>query len=65
MLKLMHTKVVSRWSDKSLNVLLKILKDSHPEGVAIPTFVYDVKKKLRELTVGYECMHDVSNICMF
>lgn len=62
-LKLMHVKVLGRWSNKSFNILLKMLKDSHPEGATIPESHYEAKKMLRELGLGYESIHACKNDC--
>ena len=38
LVKLMIVKVLSRWSNKSFNMLLQILKTAFPEGANIPRF---------------------------
>ncbi|XP_021804336.1 uncharacterized protein LOC110748694, partial [Prunus avium] len=56
-IRLMHIKVLGRWSNKHFNMLLQFLKCSHPKGAIIPTSLYDAKKMLREVGLGYESIH--------
>lgn len=53
-LKLMHIKVLGCWSNKHFNMLLKMLKLSHPQGAHTSSLHYEAKKILRELGLGYE-----------
>ena len=57
LVKLMHVKVLNRWSNKSFDMLLQILKKAFPEGANIPASYYDAKKMLRDLGLGYETIH--------
>ena len=56
-MKLMHVKVLSRWSNKSFDMLLQILKKAFLEGANIPASYYDAKKLLWDLGLGYETIH--------
>ena len=59
--KLMHVKVLNRWSNKSFDMLLQILKKAFPEGANIPASYYDAKKMLRDLGLGYEMTDPLPN----
>ena len=56
LVKSMHVKVLSRWSNKSFD-MLQILKKAFLEGANIPASYYDAKKMLRDLGLGYETIH--------
>jgi hypothetical protein len=54
---IMHAKVMFKWSNKSVDYLLKILKKLLPEcNERVPWTVYGAKKLLRDLGLGYECI---------
>ena len=59
--KLMHIKVLNRWSNKSFDMLLELLSDAFPEGNKIPRNHYEAKRMLRDLGLGYETIH----VCRF
>ena len=64
LLKLMHVKVLSRWSNKSFDMLLQILKKAFPKGANIPACYYDAKKMLRNLGLGNETIHVCKYDCV-
>ena len=43
--ELMHIKVLSRLSNKAINMILQLLKEAFPEGTILPSTTYDAKKK--------------------
>ncbi|KAA0041231.1 uncharacterized protein E6C27_scaffold128G002010 [Cucumis melo var. makuwa] len=61
LVKLMHIKVLNRWSDKSFDMLLELLNEAFPNGVKLPAFYYEANKRLRDLGLGYESIH----VCKF
>lgn len=61
--KLLHVKVMCRWSNKSFDMVLDILKDLLPEGAKIPLTHYDAKKMLKDLGLGYEAIHACKYDC--
>ncbi|TYJ99784.1 uncharacterized protein E5676_scaffold896G00240 [Cucumis melo var. makuwa] len=61
LVKLMHIKVLNRWSDKSFDMLLELLNEAFPNGVELPVSYYEAKKRLRDLGMGYETIH----VCKF
>ncbi|KAL5543065.1 hypothetical protein UlMin_010775 [Ulmus minor] len=60
--KLMHIKVLNKWSDKSFTMLLSLIKQVLPHQNRCPESYYECKKLLLELGLGYEnidvCPHD-------
>ncbi|CAN6541822.1 unnamed protein product [Malus baccata var. baccata] len=57
--ELMHIKCLSLMSNKHFDMLLNLLKRSHP--ASIPSTNNDAKKMLRELGLGYESIHACKN----
>ena len=56
--KMLHVKVLNKWSNKSFNMLLGILKDLLPvSDQVIPWTLYEAKKFLRALGLGYVSIH--------
>ncbi|CAN1289729.1 hypothetical protein LINPERPRIM_LOCUS20410 [Linum perenne] len=55
--KLLHLKVYNKWSNKSFDMLLKLLKDILPEGNLVPSSYYEEKKMLRSIGLGYTAIH--------
>ena len=54
LVKLIHIKVLNRWTNKSFDILLKLLKDAFSNDTKIPSSYYEAKKKLNDLGLGYE-----------
>ena len=54
LVKLMHLKVSNKWTNKSFDSLIKLLKYALPEGNRLPVSQYDAKKKMMKLGLGYE-----------
>ena len=61
--KLMHLKVLNKWTNKSFDMLLKLLKEAFPEGCKLPDSHYAAKKLLAKLGLGYESIHVCKNDC--
>ena len=47
--ELMHIKVLSRLSNKAINMILQLLKEAFPEGTILPSTTYDAKKNAKGL----------------
>ncbi|XP_042404102.1 uncharacterized protein LOC121993927 [Zingiber officinale] len=62
LVKLMHVKVLNKWSNKSFDMLLKLLKQAFPQAI-LPGSHYEAKRKLGELGLGYESIHVCENDC--
>ena len=50
----MHLEVMHKWTNKSFDELLKLLKDVLPKKNRLPKSHYDAKKKMSKLGVGYK-----------
>ena len=57
LVKLMHLKVLHKWTNRSFDALCDMLKASHPRGNKVPDSHYDAKRKLRAVGLGYESIH--------
>ncbi|KAL4021061.1 hypothetical protein IC575_019850 [Cucumis melo] len=64
LVKLMHIKVLNNWSNKSFDMLLKLLKDAFPVGTYIPKSFYEAKRKLCDLGLGYDSIHACKYDCV-
>lgn len=63
LVKLMHIKVLNRWTNKSFDMLLELLKDAFPADTKIPSSHYEARKKLNDLGLGYENIHVCKHDC--
>ena len=59
----MHIKVLNRWTNKSYNMLLELLKEAFSNSTRIPSSHYKAKKKMNELGLGYENIHVCKHDC--
>jgi hypothetical protein len=57
-------KASNRWSDGSLNDLLKLLKDMLPQGNAVPEIIYEAKQLICLLGLEVEKIHACKNDCI-
>ena len=57
LVKLMHLKVSNKWTNKSFDLLIKLLKVELPKGNRLPVSHYDAKKKMMKLGLGYKLIH--------
>lgn len=64
LVKLMHVKVMNKWSNKSFDMLLKLLIEAFPEGTKLPGSNYEAKSYLRVLGLGYESIHACKYDCV-
>ncbi|XP_042425958.1 uncharacterized protein LOC122013798 [Zingiber officinale] len=62
LVKLMHVKGLDKWSNKSFDMLLKLMKQAFPQAI-LPDSHYEAKRKLRELGLGYESIHVCEHDC--
>ena len=61
----MHLKVLHKWTNRSFDMLLKLLKEAFPEGCKLPDSHYAAKKLLAKLRLGYKSIHVCKNNCSF
>lgn len=52
-----HLKVSGKWTNKSFDMLMGVLLELLPEGNLVPKSIYEAKKFLRDLGLGYETIH--------
>ncbi|KAL5568137.1 hypothetical protein UlMin_024712 [Ulmus minor] len=60
-IKLMNIKVMNKWSDKSFEMLLKLLHEALPEGNNCPESYYDTRRLLCDVGLGYELI----DVCQY
>ncbi|KAL5579995.1 hypothetical protein UlMin_012437 [Ulmus minor] len=62
--KLMHLKVLNKWTDRSFDMLIKLLQEVLPAGNRCPDSYYSTRKMLCDVGLGYEqidvCKYDCS-----
>ncbi|XP_071687837.1 uncharacterized protein [Rutidosis leptorrhynchoides] len=61
--RLFHSKCIGKCNDKGFSMIIDTLKDAFPE-VAIPKSLYDLRKLIRDLGLGYERIDACPNDCM-
>ena len=62
-IQLLHIKVYCGASNKLIDMILRLIKLSYPDGDTLPSSYYEAKKILRDLGLGYECIHACKNDC--
>ncbi|XP_039142871.1 uncharacterized protein LOC120280181 isoform X2 [Dioscorea cayenensis subsp. rotundata] len=62
--RLYHIKCLSGWSNKSLDLLLALLKEALPEGETLPESFYELKKIVKDLGLDYKKIDACPNDCM-
>ena len=64
-IKMLHIKVYNKWSSKSFDMVMQIFKDILPKyDETVLWTLYEAKKFLRELGLGYEAIHACKNDCI-
>ncbi|XP_051199238.1 uncharacterized protein [Lolium perenne] len=63
LVRLLHTKMLGGWSDKSFNLLLDLLKEAYPES-AIPKNCNEAKKLVKCMGLGYVKIDACENDCI-
>ncbi|XP_028802762.1 uncharacterized protein LOC114757826 [Neltuma alba] len=63
-LKLFNLKATNGWTDKSFTELLQLLGDMLPADNVLPNSVYEAKKILSRMGMGYEKIHACPNDCI-
>ena len=64
LIRLYNMKARNGWSDTGFSQLLKLLKETLPEGNKVPSSPYEAKKILGALGMGYERIHACYNDCI-
>ncbi|XP_052627045.1 uncharacterized protein LOC128133587 [Lactuca sativa] len=60
--KLLHVKVINRWTNSSFDQLVELLRVAFPKS-KIPASHYEAKKKLRKIGLGHQSIHACKNDC--
>ena len=63
LVKLMYLKVLNKWTNRSFDMLLKLLQETFIEGCKLPDSHYTFKKLLAKLGLWYESIHVCKNDC--
>ncbi|PKU75846.1 uncharacterized protein LOC110096851 [Dendrobium catenatum] len=63
LVKLLHIKVLNRWTNKSFNMILEFIKSILPKGETLPSSYYESRKILSDLRLGCEKIHACKNDC--
>ena len=64
LVEMMDVKVLNGWSNKSFNMMLDLIKSVFSMcGTNIPSSFYEAKRKLCNLGLGYEIIHDCKYNC--
>ncbi|XP_021768950.1 uncharacterized protein LOC110733242 [Chenopodium quinoa] len=63
-LKLYHLKARSGWTDTSFSSLLELVKEMLPIDNVLPGRIYEAKKMLCSMGMGYEKIHACPNDCI-
>ena len=61
--KMLHMKVLNKWTNSSFDELLEFLKFAFPKENKIPASYYEAKKKMRKIGLGYQSIHVCKNDC--
>ncbi|XP_015698788.1 uncharacterized protein LOC102716551 [Oryza brachyantha] len=64
LVRLLHTKLVGGWTDKSFDMLLDLLNDAFPGGSTLPKNYNEAKKIVKCLGLGYVSIHACENDCI-
>ena len=64
MVRLYNLKAKHGWTDSSFSELLSLVNELFPEGNLMPTSMYDAKKTLSTLGMGYTKIHACPNDCI-
>ncbi len=63
-IKMLHIKVYNQWSNSSFDMNMKVYKEILPEcDKSVPWTLYEVKKFLRDLGLGYVLIHACKYDC--
>ncbi|VVA40571.1 PREDICTED: transposon [Prunus dulcis] len=62
--RLLHTKVLCGWTDKSVTILLTLLKEAFPNEVQLPDSYNEARKIMDDLAFTYNTWDACPNNCM-
>ncbi|XP_062120517.1 uncharacterized protein LOC133834781 [Humulus lupulus] len=62
LVKLMHVKLLNKWSEKYFDMLLGLMKKAFPFAI-LPNSHYEAKSKVSDIGLGYEIIHVCQHDC--
>ncbi|KAL0445359.1 UNVERIFIED_CONTAM: hypothetical protein Slati_2258600 [Sesamum latifolium] len=62
---MLQLKALCGWTNKSIDLLLELLRDSFPDNVNLPANYYEAQKITNDLGFTYETIDACPNSCMF
>ncbi|KAL6561779.1 hypothetical protein OROMI_017380 [Orobanche minor] len=63
-IQLLHLNVYNKLSNRAVDMMLSLMKSTFPDGETLPSTCYGAKKYLRDLGLGYECIHACKYDCV-
>ncbi|KAL6551327.1 hypothetical protein OROMI_021815 [Orobanche minor] len=63
-IQFLHLKVYNKLSNRAVDMMLSLMKSAFPDGETLPSTCYGAKKYLRDLGLGYECIHECKYDCV-
>ncbi|XP_065847546.1 uncharacterized protein [Euphorbia lathyris] len=64
LVKLLYIKSVGRWSNKSFDMLLQVLKEILPNGSTLPESYYEAKRIIKDIGLSYDKIDACVKDCM-
>jgi hypothetical protein len=64
LVRLLHIKLIGGWTDRSFDLLVDLLVDALPKGLALPRNFHEAKKLVKSVGVGYTNIHPCENDCI-
>lgn len=64
LIRLLHIKLLGRWTDKSFDLTLDLFNDVLPDGSTLPRNYYEIKKLIKSIGLGYISIHACENNCI-
>ncbi|KAL0366974.1 UNVERIFIED_CONTAM: hypothetical protein Sradi_3587500 [Sesamum radiatum] len=61
---MLQLKALCGWTNKSIDLLLELLRDSFPDNVNLPANYYEAQKITNDLAFTYETIDACPNSCM-
>jgi hypothetical protein len=64
MVRLLHTKSMGGWSDKSFDMMLELLREAFPKGSKLPKNFYEAKNMVKCFSLEYVSSHACEHDCV-
>jgi hypothetical protein len=63
-LKMLNIKTICNMSNKTFNMIIKLIKEALPNGETLPCSYREAKRYYQDLSFGYESIHAYQNDCV-